>query len=73
MPYYNLRRVNDQKTYTAQRVSDAGELFYFSILVGEQLTFDGAGSPPYLLGKRAFSVGPVDTRTPVYRAGPSAK
>ena len=37
MPYYNLRRVNDQKTFTARRVSDASALFYFSILVGENL------------------------------------
>jgi hypothetical protein len=73
MPYYNLKRVSDQRIFTAQRVNDAGALFYFSILVGEELTFDGAGSPPYLLGKRSFSVRPVDTRTPVYRVDPSGK
>ena len=67
MPYYNLRRVNGQKTFTAQRMNDERALFYFSILVGEELTFDGAGSPPYLLGRRIFSAGPVDVGTPVYR------
>jgi hypothetical protein len=73
MPYYNLRRVNDQKIFTARRVSDEGALFYFSILVGERLTFDGAGPPPYLLGKRPFSVAPVDAKKPVYRAGTSGE
>jgi len=67
MPYYNLRRVNGQKTFTAQRMNDERALFYFSILVGEELTFDGAGLPPYLLGRRIFSAGPVDVGTRVYR------
>jgi hypothetical protein len=67
MAYYNLQRMKDQKTFTGSRASDQAALFYFSILVGEELRFDGSGSPPYLLGKRAFAVRPVDPKTPVYR------
>ena len=67
MPYYNLRRVKDEKLFTAFRMNDEQALFYFSILAGEPLTFDGAGTPPYLLGKRQFSARPVSTKTPVYR------
>jgi len=67
MSYYNLQRVTDQKVYTAFRTTDEQALFYFSILVGEPLTFEGAGAPPYLLGKRQFSVRRVDAKTPVYR------
>lgn len=69
MPYYNLHRANDKKTFTALRENDKAALLYFSILVGEALTFSGSGDPPYLLGKRVFSVKPVKTATPVYRAG----
>ena len=67
MPYYNLQRVKDQKLFTATRVNDDSALFYFSVLVGEPLSFDGTGAPPYLLGKRQFSVRPVAATTPVYR------
>jgi len=67
MPYYNLQRAKDQKLFTTTRARDDLALFYFSVLVGEPLTFDGSGTPPYLLGKRRFSVGPVAATTPVYR------
>ena len=49
MPYYNLQRIKDQKIFTAFRATDQRALFYFSLLVGEPLTFDGAGAAPYLL------------------------
>ena len=49
MAYYNLRRVDDQKSFTAFRADDQRALFYFSIVVGEALTFDGTGASPYLL------------------------
>jgi hypothetical protein len=62
MAYYNLRRLYDQRNFTAFRISDERSLFYFTIMAGEELTFDAAGPTPYLLGKRAF-----DTKTPVYR------
>jgi hypothetical protein len=67
MAYYNLRRVADQKSFIASRTDDQRALFYFSILVGEELTFDGSGASPYLLGRRTFAVGPLKTNRPVYR------
>ena len=67
MAYYTLRRANDQKTFTAWRATDERALFYFSILTGQELTFEGGGSPPYVLGKRVFAGQPVTSKAPVYR------
>ena len=67
MAYYNLCRVAGQKSFTALRADDQRALFYFSILVGEELSFDGTGASPYLLGRRAFAVRPIETNRPVYR------
>jgi hypothetical protein len=67
MPFYNLQRVKDQKIFTTTRVNDDSALFYFSVLVGEPLSFEGSGAPPYRLGKCQFSVRPVAATTPVYR------
>lgn len=69
MPYYNLRRQNDGKIFTALRRNDDDALFYFSILAGEQLSLAGSGTPPYLLGEKIFATRPVTTAIPVYRAG----
>jgi hypothetical protein len=71
LPYYNLQRVKDQKIFTAFRSNDERALFYFSILVGEPLTFAGMGAAPFLLEKRQFSALPVDATTPVYRKDPA--
>jgi hypothetical protein len=68
MPYCHLRRGTDQKTFTAQPVNDHGALFYFSILVGEGLTFDGAGLPAYLLGKCFLSGPQLQRRRSTMRA-----
>jgi hypothetical protein len=65
MSHYNLRRTADNKTYMAMRSSDERALFYFSIVVGEKLTFEGEGAPPNLLGRRIF-FGPIVAKTPVY-------
>jgi hypothetical protein len=69
MPRYQLRRVADQKVFTAVRESTDLALFYFSVLTGDELSLDGRGPPPYLFGSRITPVGPVDARTPVYRKG----
>ena len=67
MALYNLKRVADQKLFSTQRENADAAMFYFSILTGEGLSFDGDGPPPYLLGSRVTPVGRVDTTVPVYR------
>ena len=67
MGLYNLKRMSDDKLYAAQRDSADAAMFYFSVLVGEALSFDGAGPPPYLLGSRVTPVGAVNPTIPVYR------
>lgn len=67
MAYYNLRRRSDQKLLTAYRADDPAALFYFSLLLGEELIFDGNGPPPYLFGRQSFATKPIATQIPVYR------
>jgi hypothetical protein len=67
MAYYNLTRARDRRRFTAYRADDQAALFYFSLLVGEELSFDGDGPPPYLFGKQRFATKPIATPTPVYR------
>ncbi|HEX3537238.1 MAG TPA: hypothetical protein VHU15_10765 [Stellaceae bacterium] len=67
MAYYNLKRAADQKLFTAYRTDDEAALFYFSVLTGDELTFDGDGPPPYLFGRQRFSTKPIATQIPVYR------
>lgn len=66
MPYYNLKRMSDDQEFATPAASDVEALFYFSREAGEQLTFDGDGQPPYLLGKLMDSLGWVDLTVAVY-------
>jgi hypothetical protein len=68
MPYYNLKRMSDEQEFATAAATDAEALFYFSRDAGEQLTLDGDGPPPYLLGKRMEPLGWVDLNIAVYAA-----
>jgi hypothetical protein len=66
MPYYNLERLSDGQQFTTPAGNDPEALFYLSRQAGEQLTFDGDGPPPYLLGKQMEPLGWVNRDTAVY-------
>lgn len=66
MPYYNLERVADRAQFQTIAASDDGALFVFSKKVGETLTFDGDGPPPYLFQRSFTSQHWVKPEIPVY-------
>jgi hypothetical protein len=67
MPYYNLKRLADGQDFDTPAGDDDEAFFYLSREVGEELTLEGEGPPPYLLGKRMEPMGWVNTDIAVYK------
>jgi hypothetical protein len=65
VPAYSLERICEGKLFSCLALNDAGALFLLSKEVGRQLTFEGDGPPPFLLGE-ADDQGWVRPDRPVY-------
>ena len=65
---YRLQRVSDGEEFDELCASDAEALAKLGQKVGEELTFEGSGDPPYLLGKRSdtTTTGWMGPDIPVY-------
>lgn len=52
MPRYALWRLQDDRTYTEQAADDSEALIVFGQSLGMELTLQGEGPCPYMLGRR---------------------
>ena len=67
MPYYRLERVSDGQKFDIPAADDDEALFMFSTRVGEGLSFDGDGPPPYLFGRTMTAIAFMKADIPVYQ------